>query len=378
MKKIRVGIVFGGRSGEHEVSIRSARSVMAALDTDRYEAVPIGITKEGYWICSGDPLVQLLSEADQRLLSLPEMSHTNQKSAHLNRKKQESTSLIPRDQLLTPLDVIFPVLHGPYGEDGTMQGLLEMAQIPYVGCGVLASSVGMDKILFKDVMAAHNIPSVPYLSFLRKDLETEQNPIVERSVRKLGWPVFCKPANLGSSVGISVCKNAEELRDGMRTAALYDRRILIEKAVSNAREIEVSVLGNDEPIASVPGEIIPSRDFYDYASKYLDNDDDASRLIIPANISSEQADICRDLAIRAFRAIDGAGMSRVDFLIDGFTGDIFLNELNTIPGFTDISMFTKLWEASGITYSDLVTKLIELSLERFEDRKCSRTDFTPL
>ncbi|MBN1356632.1 D-alanine--D-alanine ligase [bacterium] len=372
MKKIRVGILFGGRSGEHEVSLQSARSVIQALDPDRYDVVPIGISKQGYWLVEGDPMSRLLSQANRNLLK---PADAPERSRDSNQADRASRSLMPQDGVLEPLDVIFPILHGPFGEDGTIQGLLELAQVPYVGCGVLASAAGMDKILFKDVMIAHGIPTVSYLGVFRRQIQSAPAMVIEKSASFLGWPVFCKPANLGSSVGISLCRNPRDLEHGLILAAGYDHRVLIEKAVPDAREIEVSVLGNDQPLASVPGEIIPSREFYNYQAKYLDDGDRASKLIIPALLNSDQEKQCRELAVRAFRAIDGSGMSRVDFLMDGTSGELFLNELNTIPGFTAISMYAKLWEATGISYRELIDRLIELAIERFEDRKSNRSEY---
>ncbi len=373
MKKLRVGVIFGGRSGEHEVSLKSAQSVIHSLDPSRYTVIPIGITKSGCWISGPGTMNQLIAAADPRLLG-PGIGDPFEQTHQDN----SSGTMIPRDSDFRELDIIFPVLHGPFGEDGTVQGLLDLIQIPYVGCGVLASSVGMDKILFKQVMMAENIPVAPYLSVLRNSMGTEMDAILDASERILEWPVFCKPANMGSSVGISKCSSRDDLRTGLETAAKYDRRILLEKGVPNAREIEISVLGNDQPEASVAGEIIPSREFYDYSSKYIDNGETASDLIIPAPLTPDQNRICRDIAVKAFQAVDGAGMARVDFLLDNKTGDIFLNEINTIPGFTSISMYAKLWQASGLDYPALLDRLIELAIERFNDRKRNQVTFNEI
>ena len=271
------------------------------------------------------------------------------------------------------LDVIFPVLHGPYGEDGTVQGLLELANVPYVGAGVLGSAVGMDKAVMKMLFVAHGLPIPKYIATTRREWERDSTGLTARVARDLGYPVFVKPANLGSSVGISKAKNDEELREAMRVAAEFDRKIVIEAAVPKAREIECAVLGNDDPEASVPGEIIPSREFYDYEAKYLD---EGSRLLIPAPLTEAQASTVRRLSIEAFRAVDGAGMARVDFLMDGATGEMFLNEVNTIPGFTTVSMYPKMWEATGLAYPALIDKLIALALERHAEKQQLRTSVT--
>jgi D-alanine-D-alanine ligase len=267
-------------------------------------------------------------------------------------------------ELLSDLDVVFPVLHGTFGEDGTLQGFLEMADIPYVGAGVLASSVGMDKGLFRDVMAANGIPVVETLVALRKEVEKDVNQVISRAEQIAPYPLFVKPANLGSSVGVSKCCHRSDLLEGLMEACRYDRRILVQRGV-DAREIEVSVLGNDDPQASIPGEIIPSRDFYSYEAKYLDG---TSTLLIPAPIPPQAVELVREFSVRAFRAVDCAGMARADFLLDRNTGEVFLGEINTIPGFTKISMYPKLWEASGLPYPALIDRLIELALERKSER----------
>jgi D-alanine-D-alanine ligase len=278
---------------------------------------------------------------------------------------------------LSELDVVFPVLHGPYGEDGTVQGLLELAGIPYVGAGVVGSVLGMDKAVFKDVMRARGFPIVDYLVIKRREWGADPDGVMDRVEAQLIYPVFTKPANLGSSVGISKCHDRTGLADGLADAARYDRKLIVEVAVPAAREIEVSVLGNDEPIASVPGEIIPSREFYSYESKYIDDGEDASELLIPAPISPKMAEQVRDLAVRVYKAIDCAGMARADFLLSGESGELYVNELNTIPGFTSISMYPKLWEATGVTYPELIDRLIELAIERYQDKERSETSYQP-
>jgi D-alanine-D-alanine ligase len=370
-RKIRVGVIFGGRSGEHEVSLASARSVMSAMDKEKYEIVPIGITKEGRWIASGDPLMAL--EAGDAGVSQPVALLGDPSRRGLMRL--EDTEQAVKATRLAELDVVFPILHGPYGEDGTVQGLLELAGIPYVGAGVIGSALGLDKAVFKDVMLAHGLPITDYLLVKRKEWETVPEEVMDRAEAALGYPVFTKPANLGSSVGIRKCHDREELTRGLTEAARYDRKLLVEVAVPAAREIEVSVLGNDDPIASVPGEIIPSREFYSYEAKYIDHGDEASGLLIPAPISPEMTERVRDLAVRAYKAIDCAGMARADFLLSGETGELYVSELNTIPGFTTISMYPKLWEASGIPYPELIERLIDLAIERYQDKGCSETSY---
>jgi D-alanine-D-alanine ligase len=373
MAKIRVGVIFGGRSGEHEVSLVSARSVMDAMDKEKYEVVPIGITKEGCWIAFGDPM-KALTAGDVSV------SHPAALLGDPSRRglmRLEDTERAIQATRLAELDVVFPVLHGPYGEDGTVQGLLELAGIPYVGAGVMASAVGMDKAIFKGVMQAHGLPVADYLVLKRKEWDADPEGVMDRIEERLGYPVFTKPANLGSSVGVSKCHDRAGLTAGLAEAARYDRKLLVEAAVPAAREIEVSVLGNDDPIASVPGEIIPSREFYSYEAKYIDSGEDASKLLIPAPISPELSERVRDLAVRAYKAIDCAGMARADFLLSGTTGELYVGELNTIPGFTAISMYPKLWEATGISYPELIDRLIELAIERYQDKERSETSYQP-
>ena len=371
--KIRVGVIFGGRSGEHEVSLVSARSVMNAIDKEKYTVVPIGITKDGRWIASGDPMRALEAgeaDASQPAALLGDPSRRGLMRLEDTEKAVEATQL-------TELDVVFPVLHGTYGEDGTVQGLLELAGIPYVGAGVIGSVLGLDKAAFKDVMRAHGLPIVDSMVLKRKEWDADPEGMMDRIEAQLGYPVFTKPANLGSSVGITKCHNRSGLADGLADAARYDRKLIVEAAVPEAREIEVSVLGNDDPIASVPGEILPSREFYSYEAKYIDDGDQASKLLIPAPLSPEMTERVRDLAIRVYLAIDCAGMARVDLLLSSETGELYVNEVNTIPGFTAISMYPKLWEASGIPYPELIDRLIELAIERYQDKERSETSYQP-
>ncbi len=362
-KKVRVGILFGGRSGEHEVSLASAQGIMNAIDKDKYEVVPIGITKAGQWLAGGNIHRQLLDAAAGHPVVEDFLKRVEQSA--------ENALTLPISET-GPLDVVFPILHGPFGEDGTVQGFLELVGLPYVGAGVAASAVGMDKAICKNIFEAHGLPIVPHLTFLRHRWQTDPEDVMAECEADLNYPLFVKPANLGSSVGIHKAKNQAELRVGLDDAARYDRKLIVEQGVDRAREIEVSVLGNDDPIASVPGEVIPSREFYSYAAKYLD---DSSELLLPAPLSREQVDSIQQTAIAAFKAMDCAGMARCDFLVDRTTGEVFLNELNTLPGFTPISMYPKLWEASGLSYADLIDRLIQLAIERYEDKQQSQTSF---
>jgi D-alanine-D-alanine ligase len=368
-KKVRVGIVFGGRSGEHEVSLMSAQGVMNAIDKSKYEVVPIGITKDGRWLASGDPMRALASGENAASHHAALLAEPSQRGLMRLEEQEQNLTAVGVSQL----DIVFPILHGPYGEDGTVQGLLELAGIPYVGAGVMASAVGMDKAVFKDVVRAHGLPVAPYLVIKRKAFEQHPDPIIAQIEADVGYDCFVKPANLGSSVGITKAHNRAELSAALAEAARYDRKLIVEVAV-DAREIEVSVLGNDEPIASVPGEIVPCNEFYDYAAKYIDGD---SELLIPAPIPPETAEAIRRMAVQAYLAIDCAGMARADFLLDRLTGEVYLNEVNTLPGFTPISMYPKLWEATGISYPELIDRLIQLALERHADKDRSATSYQP-
>ena len=360
-KKLRIGVLFGGRSGEHEVSLVSAQSVMNALDKSRYEIIPIGITKRGRWLTSGEPMKLLRARAEDLQPPVSDGQGT------------ETRELVPGTFELIPgaakggiphVDVIFPVLHGPYGEDGTVQGLLELAEVPYVGSSVLGSALAMDKAAAKAIFRAHGLPCADSALVMRKDWEQQPAAVLERVGQQIGYPCFVKPANLGSSVGVSKVHDASDMPTALDAAARYDRRLLVEQAI-NAREIECSVLGNDEPEASVLGEIVPKREFYDYVAKYHD---ESTELIIPANLTPEKAAEIQGLAVRAFLALDCAGMARADFFLCRDTGQVYLNELNTIPGFTSVSMYPKLWEASGLPYPKLLDRLVELALERHRDR----------
>jgi D-alanine-D-alanine ligase len=377
LKKLRVGVIYGGRSGEHEVSIASAAAVVQNLDTQRYEPIPIRIEKDGRWIIA-DRLPSSSSAAEvieqSRAASAKRLGPDGREAHLLAHPGDEQIMTIERGTrpAITglALDVVFPVLHGPYGEDGTVQGLLELANVPYVGAGVLSSAVGMDKDVAKRLFTARGLPVSSYLAVRRSDWMASPSRIVSEVSTKLGYPVFVKPANLGSSVGISKAKSESALPAAIDTAAEFDRKIVIEAAVANAREIEIAVLGNEHPETSVPGEVIPSREFYDYEAKYID---DNSQVIIPAPLPPGVASEVKRLAIDAFHALECEGMARVDFLMDGATGKLYINEINTIPGFTTISMYAKMWAASGVSYPELLDRLITLARERHAEKQQIRT-----
>ncbi len=388
MKRLRIGVIYGGRSGEHEISIASAAAVVSNLDRDRYEAVPLYIDRDGRWtIADRAPLAA--SAADvigrARVDGTRSAARAGREAYLVPYPNQENLIAIDRDRVSgvetghdqatitgLSLDVVFPVLHGPYGEDGTIQGLLELANVPYVGAGVLASSAGMDKAVMKVLFRARGLPSVDYVVARSAAWAADPHPVCEAVATRLKYPVFVKPVNLGSSVGISKVKAEADLEAAMALAAQFDRRIIIEAAVPNTREIECSVIGNDQPQASIPGEILPSREFYDYEAKYLEE----SEVRVPAPLSPAQTDEVRRLAVEAFLAIEGSGMGRVDFLLDDKSGRLYVNEINTIPGFTTISMFPKLWMATGLSYSALLDRLIELALERHAAKQQLRTSLT--
>jgi D-alanine-D-alanine ligase len=395
MKKIRVGILFGGRSGEHEISLLSAASVFKAIDKSKYEVVPIGITKEGRWVTSAD--------AERLLAGKSAGENARSTQSNLRAGDPEATSsaailavgeavIVPPEPQrpggsITPfqseaaltrrssdrainVDVIFPVLHGTFGEDGTIQGLLELADIAYVGAGVLGSAAGMDKDIMKSLFRAAGLPIVKHVTFLRGDWERDPKKIRQSVEKQLKYPVFVKPANLGSSVGISKVHDRSELGPAIDEAARFDRKIVIEQGVGEkkqkAREIECAVLGNDSPAASVPGEIVPGKEFYDYTAKYLD---EGSELIIPAKLTKAETKKIQQLAISAFKAVNCSGLARVDFLMEPTTRKIYLNEINTMPGFTSISMYPKMWAATGVSYPELIEKLIHFGIERHQDKK---------
>ena len=350
-KKTRVGVIFGGRSGEHEVSLRSAESVIRALDPAKYEVVPIAITQEGRWLSSKNSVAMLSAgEAIKQALA-----------------GEESMAISPEPRGDGPVDVLFPIVHGTYGEDGTIQGLLELAGVPYVGAGVLGSAVGMDKDVMKRLLREAGLPVGDFWVIRARD----QERFIREAGDSLPYPLFVKPANLGSSVGISKAHNIGELPTALALAAEFDRKIVIEMGI-DAREIEISVLGNDDLQASVPGEIIPAREFYDYNAKYVSDD---SRLLIPAPLTEIQKNDAQRLAIAAFRALECSGMARVDLFLEKTTGKFYVNEINTLPGFTTISMYPKLWEASGIPYPDFIDRLISLAIERHAEKNKLRTKY---
>jgi D-alanine-D-alanine ligase len=374
VKKLRVGVIYGGRSGEHEVSLASAAAVIQNLDPERYLPVAILIEKDGRWALPARPPAIAIA-ADIIHAGKKELSEPSREAHLVAHPGGDTLMTVDRsDQGAVVaglgLDVVFPVLHGPYGEDGTVQGLLELANVPYVGAGVLASAVGMDKAAMKMIFAANGLPICDYEAFLTRDWRRDERTMMNTIASKLGFPVFVKPANLGSSVGISKARHAAELRAAIELAAQFDRKIVVEAAVPKAREIECSVLGNDDAEASVPGEVIPSREFYDYEAKYLD---EGSKLLIPAPLTEAQTADVRRLALAAFKAIDGAGMARVDFLLAGDSGLLYVNEVNTIPGFTTIGMYSKMWAASGLAFPALLDRLIALALERHAEKQQRRT-----
>ncbi|MHB9144133.1 MAG: D-alanine--D-alanine ligase [Symbiobacteriia bacterium] len=370
LPKIRVGIIFGGRSGEHEVSLMSARNVMEAIDPERFEVVPVGITREGRWLLTGDPWLALQGGV-AAAGGLP-VALLGASTGEVGRQPRLPAAAAGQAVNLSDrVDVIFPVLHGTYGEDGTIQGLLEMADLPYVGGGVLASALGMDKVMAKTVWEQNGLPVTPYLAVLRRDWERSEDSVISQVEAAFSYPVFVKPVNAGSSVGVGKAKNRQGLVQAMDDAVRYDRKILIEEFV-DGREVECSVLGNDDPIASVPGEVVPGNEFYDYRAKYIDDNSD---LIIPANLDAETTKKVQETAVAAFRALDCAGMARVDFFVTRQDSRVIINEINTIPGFTKISMYPKLWAASGLSYRDLISRLIDLALERHQDRLRSATTF---
>lgn len=371
-RKLRVVVLFGGRSGEHEVSIQSAKSIIRALDRNKYDVMPVGITRDGRWLAGYEAIPALEAAAQVALGTADDGARMGGEIGSPSVVPDGGTvsrDVVPLawDTWPQTVDVVIPVLHGSYGEDGTIQGLLETLGVPYVGAGVLASAVGMDKVVMKTLFRAAGLPQVRYIACLRSDVERDLDRVVDDVEAELGYPCFVKPANLGSSVGISKVKRREDLPAALRLAARYDRKLIIEQGV-DAREIEVAVLGNDQPIASVPGEVVPAHEFYDYESKYMDGQ---TTLIIPASLPESTARTIRELALRAFRAIDCSGLARVDFFLERGTDRVLINEINTMPGFTQFSMYPKLWEASGIPYAELLDRLIALALERHEERRRS-------
>ena len=395
MRKLRVGVLFGGRSGEHEVSLLSAASILESINRKKYDVVPIGITKQGRWVTAAHAENLLRGHADlaaPRHLRAgnPDATESAAVLAHGESVivppipgNHDSHALVPfQTTTLAPaqhaidVDVIFPVLHGTFGEDGTIQGLLELADVAYVGAGVLGSAAGMDKDVMKRLFRDAGLPTVKHVTILRSDWERDSKAARKLIEKDLKYPVFVKPANLGSSVGITKAHSRDELKASMDEAAKFDRKLIIEEGVggakAKAREIECSVLGNDDPKASVPGEIVPGKEFYDYEAKYLS---EGSQLMIPARLSRKQQKQVQEMAIAAFQAVDCAGLARVDFLMDPKTGKIYVNEINTMPGFTAISMYPKLWDASGLKYPELIDRLIALALERHEEKRRNKYSY---
>jgi len=374
-KKLRIGILFGGRSGEHEVSLLSAASILNAIDRKKYEVIPIGITKQGQWLTSTE--AQNLLTGNTKPAPVLPKSKSIQLSATADVALQNTALAQQNGSLAQSLDVIFPVLHGTFGEDGTIQGFFEIANIAYVGSGVLGSATGMDKDTMKRLFASSKLPIVRHVTFLRGDWEENPKKVRARIEAELRYPVFVKPANLGSSVGISKAHDRKELGPAIELAAQFDRKIVVEQGVGRnkkPRELEVAVLGNDAPEASVVGEVVPIKEFYDYEAKYLS---EGSDLIVPARLTKQETRQVREMAIRAFQACDCAGLARVDFLMEpgagrGKTGRIYVNEINTLPGFTSISMYPRLWAATGVPYPQLIDRLIQLALERRADQDRNR------
>ena len=364
--KLKVGVIFGGRSGEHEVSLVSASSVIEALDKQKYDIVPIGITPEGRWVSSGNALAHLKGktgvESEPERFLVPEP------------QRQSLVSVAGEAHPDMNIDVVFPLVHGTYGEDGTLQGLLELANLPYVGAGVLGSALGMDKIVQKQLFTQTGLPIPKYSWFLSSQCRNNMKGVIKDVESELRYPLFVKPANTGSSVGISKAHDRDELVEGLETAMKYDRKFIVEQGVKNAREIEVSVLGNDDPIPSVPGEVISSNEFYDYDAKYVDG---KSTAIVPAELPKKIAKSICGIAVDAFKVLDCCGMARVDFFVTKKKNRICLNEINTIPGFTSISMYPKLWEASGVSYPELLDRLIALALERHTEKNALRRTYAP-
>ncbi len=361
MEKIKVGVLFGGQSAEHEVSLVSARSVVAAIDRSRYEISLIGITHQGQWLLAEDQNKALsYKTVDEQSLLPVSLDYTG-----ANRQIRRNQSDVI-DEAITDLDIIFPVLHGPHGEDGTVQGLFELANLPYVGCGVAASALAMDKVLAKQAFMSADIPQTDFQAFRVHDWRRSESAIIKKIEARFEYPVFIKPANMGSSVGITKAHDSNELARGIRLAFDYDLKIIIEESAQGYREVECAILGNENPRASVVGEIVPGNEFYDYETKYID---DKSELIIPARISEPAAETVRSLAVKAFQAIDGSGLARVDFFVSQDSQVVYINEVNTMPGFTPISMYPKLWQASGIDYGELIDQLISLGIEKSKQKQ---------
>lgn len=376
MEKIKIGVIFGGRSGEHEISVRSASTVIREIDKDRYEVTPVAVTREGKWL---NPLESesLLPDSARKAIGRDLSGFEGSRIALLGDTAIRGLTILGSDSQSAreiPLDVVFPVLHGTYGEDGTIQGLLEMAGVPYVGCGVLASSTGMDKVFMKTLFRDADLPQCDYVWFLRREWEESPDAVVDQIEAKLGFPCFVKPANLGSSVGVSRAGDADGLREAIKLAAEYDRKIIVEENL-DMREIECAVIGNDEPEASLPGEYIvldEDKRFLDYEEKYSGTGN--NEFVVPARIDEDQSRRIREMAATAFKAVDGSGFARVDFFLRNDNGDILINEINTIPGLTDASGFPKMWEGTGLQFTKVIDRLVELAFERARDKARNRTE----
>ena len=360
-RKLRVALLYGGRSAEHAVSVSSARSVMEALDPERFEVVPIGISRQGAWLLPSTTPLELTAPAG----ALPEVEASGDEIALRPEQRAGALGLVGGSERIGRIDVVLPILHGPHGEDGTVQGLFELAGLPYVGAGVLASALAMDKPMAKVVLAQAGLPQGPYLVLRESDWRADPDAVARRVAGELRYPVFTKPARLGSSIGITKVKAPDQLADGLEAAFAHDAKVLVEQGVV-ARELEVGVIGNQAPAASVVGEVIPGHEFYDFEAKYLD---ETSKLVIPAPVPSAVAERVRELAVRAFRALDCEGFARVDFFYLDATAELLVNEVNTIPGFTPKSMFPLLWDASGLPYPELIARLVDLAMERHQAKK---------
>ena len=368
VKKLRVGLIFGGRSGEHEVSFLSASSIIKAINKDKYTVVPIGITKEGRWISPLDSELALQSgkiEGKSTVILLNDPSGNALIHIDDNQRFEKSSNL-------EKIDIIFPILHGPYGEDGTIQGLLELANIPYVGSGVAASAISMDKDFMKIIFQQKNLPILKWMTIKRKEWQKNKEKILSLIRNDFEYPLFVKPANMGSSVGITKVHKKEELEKAIDLASSYDSKILIEEGLEDLREIECAVLGNDKPRASVVGEVRPAGEFYDYNSKYMDG---GTQLIIPAELPDDVSKKVQEIALSAFKSVDAVGMARVDFFVSKKENKIYLNEINTIPGFTSVSMYPRLWVASGMPYPELIDRLIQLALEKYQDKNQNKISY---
>ncbi len=377
MEKIKIGVIFGGRSGEHEVSIRSAKTVIEKIDKEKYAVVPIAITRSGKWLNPAESLRLMPEEIQQHLGESVGKFPENAVALLADTEYKGLTRIggAQNEEMVSPLDVVFPVLHGTFGEDGTIQGLLEMADIPYIGCGVLASACGMDKVVMKTLFRDADLPICKYVWFLRSEWERRSDDVIKQTESKLGYPCFVKPANLGSSVGVSKAIDKESLRAAIELAAEYDRKIIVEEGL-DMREIECAVIGNEEPVASLPGEYIihdEGKKFLDYTEKYTGTGN--NEFIVPALISDELTEKIQQMAVSAFRALDGAGLARVDFFLRNDNGNLLVNEINTLPGMTDSSGFPKMWAGTGKKFSEVIDDLVDFAIERHADKSRNKTSF---